>query len=291
MIANYDHTNLAFNEGLTQKSEVERCLSAYSLVDPRSLCYFTSTTCSAAATTATLAASETLAMATIAAEKPSDTGPATTLSMGHLALHYDPADDGPRTARLLGELGLIETQMLPLPRGNFYRFVVGRGHFARSDGIVYLSALPKPQARLIAAIRAALHLGTGDENPVVAGHRAMMATDFEAGFHFGFLIDSFGELERIVLRLMDLDTNDPELKGRVNIGMNRDRRDNAAVDARLDASPIFGTCDRYAYGSNGVQIFIEIDLIRAGQLGENMVLELDYVFPGSESHILSIVEL
>ncbi|MBU6393025.1 MAG: hypothetical protein KGQ75_00470 [Sphingomonadales bacterium] len=213
------------------------------------------------------------------------------LSMGHLALHYGPAEDGPIAARLLTELGLTETQMLPLPNGNFYRFVVNPGHFSRGDGIVYLSALPEPQMKLVDAIHAALRVGTDNEDDAVKGYRAMMASDFEASFHFGFLIESLEELERIVLRLRELNENDPEMKGRLNIGMNRARRGNAQVDARLDASPVFGSCERFAYGSNGVQVFVETDIARAGQLGENMYFELDYVFPGSDSHILSVVEL
>lgn len=54
---------------------------------------------------------------------------------------------------------------------------------------------------------------------------------------------------------------------------------------------MFGSCSRFAYGSNGVQVFVETDLVRSGQLGESMVFELDYVFPGYDSHILSVVEL
>ena len=216
---------------------------------------------------------------------------AAELSMGHLALHYGTAEEGPAASRLLQELGLRETQVLPLPGGNFYRFVVNAGHFSRGDGIVYLSALPEPQAKLIAAIHAALRVGTDNEDDAVTGYRAMMATDYEASFHFGFLVSSLEDLEGIVLRLRGLNETDPLLKGRLNIGMNRARRGNPEVDARLDASPVFGSCSRFAYGSNGVQVFVETDLVRSGQLGESMVFELDYVFPGYESHILSVVEL
>jgi len=230
-------------------------------------------------------------MATIALDKQATTLAPARLSMGHLALHYGAAEEGPVAARLLKELGLSETQVLPLPNGNFYRFVVNPGHFSRGDGIVYLSALAEPQAKLIAAIHAALRVGTDNEHDAVKGYRAMMASDYEASFHFGFLVDSLDDLEAIVLRLRDLNENDPEMKGRLNVGMNRARRGNAEVDARLDASPVFGECTRYAYGSNGVQIFVETDLVRAGQLGQNMYFELDYVFPGADSHILSVVEL
>ncbi|MFN3458176.1 MAG: hypothetical protein ACK4Z8_11435, partial [Novosphingobium sp.] len=99
------------------------------------------------------------------------------------------------------------------------------------------------------------------------------------------------ELENMVLTLQGLAENDPAFKGRFNIGMNRARRGDDAIDARLDASPVFGKATRYAYGSAGVQVFVETDLMCAGQLGENMYLEFDYVFPDKQSHILSVVEL
>jgi hypothetical protein len=214
-----------------------------------------------------------------------------SLGIGHLALHYGAAEDGPAAAHLLSAMGLTETQMLPLPHGNFYRFVTASHHYGRGDGIVYLSALPEPQARLIAAIRSALRAGTGDEHEALVAYRAMMAQDYEASFHVGFLIETLEELENLVLSLQELAESDPLLKGRISIGANRARRGDPAVDARLDASPVFGTVSREAYGRAGVQVFIETDLVRAGQLGESMVFEFDYVFPGHDSHILSIVEL
>lgn len=217
------------------------------------------------------------------------------LSMGHIALHYPAPADGPLAARLLTLMGLTESQMLPLPGGNFYRFVVSPDHVVRGDGIVFLSCLPEPQARLIAAIRTALNIGTDTENEAVAAYREMMAQDFEASFHFGLLMDSLETLETMVLNLQDLAANDPDLQGRLTIGMNRARPGDAEIDARLDASPVFGPKvgqpTRYAYGAGGVQVFVETDLVCAGQLGESMVFEFDYVFPDKHSHILSVVEL
>ena len=213
------------------------------------------------------------------------------LSMGHLALHYAKAEDGPVAALLLQYFGLVETQVLPLSGGNFYRFVVSSDHHGGGNGIVYLSSLPEPQQRLIAAIHQALRVGTADEHDAVKGYRAMMAQDFEASFHFGFLVDSLEELEGMVIKLQDLVASDPALAGRLTIGVNRARRGDDAIDARLDASPVFGTATRYAYGSGGVQVFVETDLVCAGQLGESMVFEFDYLFPDRTSHILSIVEL
>lgn len=230
-------------------------------------------------------------MATIAQDMPEAATAPAGRTMGHVALHYGKAEDGPAAARLLALFGLQETQMLPLPEGNFYRFVVNAGHYSRGDGIVYLSCIPAPQAKLVSAIHEALHLGTDREHEAVAEFRAMMAQDFEASFHFAFLVDSLEELEDTVLKLRELNATDPDFKGRLNIGLNRARTGNPEVDARLDASPVYGTCTRYAYGSNGVQAFVETDLFKSGPLGENMFFELDYVFPGYDNHVLSVVEL
>ena len=119
----------------------------------------------------------------------------------------------------------------------------------------------------------------------------MMDSDFEASFHFGFLLNSLEDLERIILELQDRAENDPDFKGRIKLGFNRARPGDPAVDARLDASPVYGEVTRYAYGSHGVQAFVETDLLKAGQLGDSMVIELDYVFPGYDQHVLSVVEM
>lgn len=212
-------------------------------------------------------------------------------TIGHLALHYGAASDGPAAAKLLTLLGFTETQMLPLPGGNFYRFVVDDRHHAAGDGIIYLSVVPEPQQALVDTIRAALKVGEIDEHPCVAGMRGMLEADPEASFHLGFLVPSLDRLEQIVLGLKEAAANDPDLKGRVEFGFNRARPGDRDVDARLDASPVFGSVTRYAYGRNGVQVFVKTDLLKSGTLGEGAVLELDYVFPGKTSHILSVVEL
>jgi hypothetical protein len=213
-------------------------------------------------------------------------------TIGHIALHYGKPEEGPLAARLMGLLGFVETQDLPLPDGtHFYRFVVDPQYTARGDGIFYLSAVPEPQRNLVEAVRDALRVGTADEHPAVGGMRAMLASDPEASFHVGFLLDSLETLEHTLLNLKELSKTDPELKGRVSITLNRARPGTPEVDARLDRSPLYGDVTRYAYGRNGVQAFIETDILSSGTLGENMVIELDYVFPGYEQHVLSIVEM
>ncbi|WP_207974448.1 hypothetical protein [Parafrankia sp. BMG5.11] len=212
-------------------------------------------------------------------------------SLGHIALHYGDASDGPAAAKLLTALGFEETQMLPLPHGNFYRFVVDGSHFAKGDGIIYLSALPEAQMNLIAATHAALGVGTAEQHPAVEAMRAALIADPEASFHFGFLCHSLKELEERIACLRVQAETDPDLKGRLKVTMNRARPGDADVDARLDASPLFGDVTRYAYGRNGVQVFVETDILKASQLGDSAILEFDYIFPGKDNHLLAVVEL
>ena len=66
---------------------------------------------------------------------------------------------------------------------------------------------------------------------------------------------------------------------------------NPEIDARLDVSPIYKDVIRFTYGRNGVQAFVQTDLIVSGPLLEGIVLEFDYVWPGYASHILSVAEV
>ena len=80
---------------------------------------------------------------------------------------------------------------------------------------------------------------------------------------------------------------DAELKDRIKVTLNRAKPGTPEVDERMDASPVFGNIDRYTYGENGVQVFVETDHIAGGPLGDNWVFEFDYVFPGYKNNILN----
>jgi len=212
-------------------------------------------------------------------------------SMGHMALHYKNKEEGPLAARLLTMLGYELTQDLLLPGDvHFYRFVVDPRHSPRGDGIVYLSLIPEAQRDLMSAIHAALDVGTDHEHPAVVAMRAKMDLDPEYSFHYGTLLESLEDLENIFVALEEANRSDPELKGRLRLVYNRPLPGNPEVDARLDASPIYAGVTRYAYGKNGVQAFLETDVLSSGILGETMMLEFDYVFPGYDKHVLSVVE-
>ncbi len=212
-------------------------------------------------------------------------------SLGHIALHYGKPAEGPLAARLLTMLGFVETQDLELPDGtHFYRFVVDAKHQGRGDGIFFLSAVPEAQRKLVSAVHDALKIGTADEHPAVTEMRGHLDRDPEYSFHIGTLVESLDELEERFLALEEANRSDPELKGRLKVTYNRALKSDADVEARLDASPIYGKVDRFAYGRNGVQAFLETDVLSSGTLGESAFLEFDYVFPDKKSHVLSVVE-
>jgi hypothetical protein len=151
--------------------------------------------------------------------------------------------------------------------------------------------VPPAQQSVIDAMRAALNVGSGAEHPAVAQLRAAQEADPEYSFHVGILMHSLEALEETVLNLKRLAAIDPELKGRIKVVLNRSLPGTPEVDARLDASPLYGGVTRRAYGRNGVQAFIETNILTSGPLGENLIIELDYVFPGYDRHILSVAEL
>lgn len=218
--------------------------------------------------------------------------PSAKRSLGHIALHYKQPHEGPLAARLLRLLGLTETQVLQLSDGtHFYRFVVDPANAPGGDGIIYLSAMPPAQRAVLEAVHDALKIGKEGEHPAAAQLRAAQGADPEYTFHVGVLVASLEALESTVLEVQRLGQTDPELKGRLKVVLNRPLPGTVQVDARLDASPLFSKVTRHAYGRNGVQAFIETDLLGSGPLGENLVIELDYLFPGYDRHILSVVEL
>ena len=213
-----------------------------------------------------------------------------TRTLGHMALHYPKPEDAQAAAHLLKLLGFVQTQELPLPTGPFYRFVISERHHHRGDGIVYLSACPPAQRAFFDAVHSALKFGQPDEYPVVAELRAALVQDPEYAFHLGVLSDSLEDIERTMSALEDAAQNDPLLKGRISISYNRPLAGDESVDGRLNQSPVFKGVTRQAYGRNGVQAFISTDLLINGPTGDALVLELDYIWPDTTSHILSVVE-
>lgn len=206
-------------------------------------------------------------------------------SIGHLALHYRSTEDGPAAAKLLDLLGF--TRMSSPAGYPFYHYVVDSRRGYDGDGILYVMEQPEALRELNQAINDALKVGQPGEHPVVAKVKAAQESDPEFDMHLGVLYESLEAVEDAILRIKDAIENDPDLRGHAKIILNRARPGNDEVDKRLDSSPIYGGVDRYTYGFNGTQAFVETDLFVTGALGNVFVFELDYVFPGYKDNILS----
>ena len=72
-------------------------------------------------------------------------------------------------------------------------------------------------------------------------------------------------------------------KGRVRVIVNRARPGTPEVDA----SPVLAKATRHTYDPNGVQVFVETDLLAGGPLGDNRGFEFVDVFPGYADNILN----
>lgn len=213
------------------------------------------------------------------------------VSLGHLALHYRSREDGPIAARLLKILGFEQVQELPLPDGAFYQFYVDPNGANQGDGILYLSRAPAPIAAINRAIHAALNIGATNEHCAAADLRASQKLDPELCFHVGLLMSSLDDIEALVIKLRELNECDPDLRGRLNITLNAALPGDSQIDARMAASPVFRGVTRHPYGRHAVQVFVETDLLMSGPLGESMVIELDYVFPGHAKHLFNSNEI
>ena len=215
--------------------------------------------------------------------------PRQTNTYGHLAVHYRNRQEGHLAARLLREIGFTECYSMEQPGegGTFFHFVIDETANRGTDRIFYLLAMPEVLSNLYAEINSRLGVGTASEASQVTALRAAQAEDPEFNFHAAVVLPSLEELEAMVARVQKLAAEDPELKGRVKVTLNRARPGTPEDDARMDASPVFGDVTRHTYGPNGVQVFVETDLICGGPLGDNWVFEFDYVFPGYADNILN----
>jgi hypothetical protein len=212
--------------------------------------------------------------------------PSTTF--GHVALHYGRPEDGPVTARLFKLMGFVTREELDYPGGvKFYHFLVDPNATNNGDGILFLGPLREAPRALYQTIRDTLKADQPDESKVVSDYRAAAGANPEFGFHVGFLKTSLEELEAIVLRIQEAVETDPDFKGRVEVILNRAKPGTPEVDARMDASPVFRDVTRYTFGRNGVQAFIKTNLLAGPPLGDAVVIEFDYVFPGYEHNMLT----
>jgi hypothetical protein len=206
-------------------------------------------------------------------------------TLGHLAMHYRSREEGPVAAKLLDLLGFARVRS---PEGYpFYHYVVDGAASNNGDGILFIMEQPQALRELTSVIRENLKVDQPGEHAVIAKVRAAQDSDPEYDLHLGILFNSLEEIEERVVRIRDAGLNDPDLRGRVKIILNRARPGTGEVDERMDQSPLFSGVRRYTYGRNGIQVFVETDIFVTGALGDKFVFELDYVFPGYSDNILT----
>ena len=213
-------------------------------------------------------------------------------TLGHVAMHYREPKHGPMAARLFDLLGFTRREEIALPDGTvFYHLLVDGAATNNGDGIIYLSPLRRAHRWLYDVIRERLAVGGPDEHPAVAKVRKSEQIDPETGFHVGFLIPTLERLEEAFLRVRNAASADPDFGRHIEIVLNRAKPGDAIMDARLDASPLYAGVSRTTYGRNGVQAFVRTDLLCSGPLGEDCVIEFDFVFPGYSENMLTKTEL
>lgn len=213
-------------------------------------------------------------------------------TLGHVALHYRDKADGEMAARLLQLLGFSIRERIALPDGTeFYHFLVDADATNNGDGILYLSPLRRAHSWLFDAVHEALRIGEPDEHPAVAKVRKSEAQDPEAGFHVGFLMPTLERVEDAFARVLAAAEADPEFGRHVEIILNRAKPGVPEIDARLDESPLYRGVTRNTYGRHGVQAFVRTDLLCSGPLGDDAVIEFDYVFPGYPENMLTKTEM
>jgi hypothetical protein len=200
--------------------------------------------------------------------------------LGHLALHYRPGDEQP-ARRLLELLGCTLVDNGPEPGSDgFCTVLVDKGTGNYADNLMFLSKLPPAQVAVEAAIRA--QFGSGD---LVDGLRGLGTTAPESLSHIGLRYQSFEELERVLVALDAAAAPGGELEGRVEVVKHRARPGlDAAVDARMAASPVFTGDEKPAFADHWVQCFVNTDLCGFGILAFGSTFELDYVFDQFMDH-------
>jgi hypothetical protein len=203
----------------------------------------------------------------------------TATTLGHMALHYMPGDEA-AARRLLEHLGCTLVDNGPKPgEDGFCTVLVDSDTANYADNIMFLSRVGDAQLAVEQAIRESLGIGTDHAHPAVAafGDRGRDAP--ESSSHLGLRFTSFEALEDAMAAIeRDAQPGGP-FEGRVEITKYPPRPGvDAAIDARIAASPLFDGTQPPSFAKDWVQCFVKTDLFGYGILAFGQTIELDYVF-------------
>jgi hypothetical protein len=198
---------------------------------------------------------------------------AQTKVLGHLALHYLPGNE--RAARRLLELmGATLVDNGPDPGNDGFCTILLDGATGNhADNIMFMSPARPSQVALEEAIASSV------PQQAVDGYLASTVTNPESISHIGIRYASLEKLEDVLAGLKQASGPGGELEGQIEFSMYRARRGlDAAVDARMDASPVFDGTESEAFANHWIQCFVKTKIVGFGLLSFGQIFELDYVF-------------
>ena len=203
-------------------------------------------------------------------------------ALGHLGLHYRPGE-AQLALRFFELLGGRIKAFGPFPNGDYF-YIIALNTAAPDDAedIVFLSAMSPQQHALEQELAAYLGVNKAEQHPALCAYFDFKQQEPEYFLHFGIHFAALDDLEQAVQRLMDEARTVPEFGQRIQGMLRLKARSgtDAAIDARMAASPLFADAEREAFGPNLVQLHIRTDLIATGLSFLGAVVELDYVFTG-----------
>ena len=214
--------------------------------------------------------------------------------INHLVLLYRPGD-ADAACRLLQLLG-CEIQNMGAHRQTTQEWFTVKidATSTMTENVAYLLPAAPDQLALDDAI--ARTLGTrsasdgGSAGSPASEYRAyseLVANDPERTFHFGIRFSSFDALEACALAAARAGQEEPGIEGRASICMQFRplAGTDAAMDARVDASPLFTPETRPSLGKRGVQVYVRTDLFAPGSLAMDHVIELQFEFPTDDERL------
>ena len=203
--------------------------------------------------------------------------------LGHLALHYREGDERP-ARRLLELLGCKLVDNGPAPGSDgFCTVLVDPATADYADNLMFLSGMTAEQEAVESAIRQALRLGEPDADPAAGAFEAASSVNPESSSHIGIRYRSLEALENVLDDLAAAASPGGELAGRIQVTRYRPRpggngEADAAVAARIDASPSFSGREPTSFAPHWIQCFVRTDVCGFGILAFGSTFELDYVF-------------
>ena len=188
-------------------------------------------------------------------------------TFSHVALAVG-RGEGPLAARLLSHLGLAVNDNGPSLLGDpWYTAIVDEATYG--GGLEHLGFFVVPVSDAQVELERTI-AGTPAAEALMAEKRRKP----DSSSHVALAYESLDTLEQAVTALLA----DAELHGRVDVLRFRPEEATPAIEARLDGSPVYADATRVRYLADGVQAFVQTDVVSAGLLSVGQSFELNHTF-------------